>query len=643
MTDLRDAVLSRLSQTQIANNTTRGLTPGLINPALGEAGGRVPLPGEDDEGDEEQGNEEGQGDDELKGNDEKQAHFEDQGNDEEASPAPRDTARGPPCGIFHPVTRAPGNIMKRKRNDTPEQADNGDHDRKKLRTMAPFARQYDMPETAYGGKDGRTTSRTNAPPARREVSRIPRAEPVQHYDADAVEDFARYGINVSKRKHDDSQAVVEPRKRARRAMADDVEYIPAPSRGTASSIRRTGPRDENTEFINRLDPALFAAPANPVANEPKQAAALVRTETRRNVQIDRRCMARPALRAHLPGARAQNNKVTRRQDQTEATAAPRADLLRAVAQNTTDIRRQDRGQARTAPPEHLPGARVPNTTETRLHDLLEAREAHLPRARAPATTHTMLQDHDEAESMWRGQRAHLAGVRTRNTDTPATRHPGRTEAPGAHLPGARAPSIAEPRSLGQARREAVLAQLLGASAQNATDTRNSGPGEAATARELPRAHLPGARTQGTAETRHLAQAETSSMPREVAQPYLEIPRALDVPVQVDYISVYHDAVAARRHTARQQGHQELEQDAPNWAVGDYFDENAWRNEDGTGDLTNFDWTDGSVNLIASGRYSSGSVPSITTFSSGNCYATYAGSAVGMAQGSNWYEDWLQDA
>jgi len=200
MTELRDAVLNQLSRAQTDSNTTRGLTPGLINPALGEVGGRIPLPGEDNEGDEEQGNEEGQGNDELKGND------EDQANDEKALPAPSDRAKGPPRGIFHPVTRAPGNIMKRKRNNIPEQADHGDHDRKKIRTMAPFARQYDMPETAYGGKDGRTTSRTNAPPAGREVSRIPRAEPVQHYDADAVEDFARYGINVSKRKHDDSHA-----------------------------------------------------------------------------------------------------------------------------------------------------------------------------------------------------------------------------------------------------------------------------------------------------------------------------------------------------------------------------------------------------------------------------------------------------
>ena len=35
---------ARLSQQQIDDNTTRGLTPGLINPAMGEAGGRIPYP-----------------------------------------------------------------------------------------------------------------------------------------------------------------------------------------------------------------------------------------------------------------------------------------------------------------------------------------------------------------------------------------------------------------------------------------------------------------------------------------------------------------------------------------------------------------------------------------------------------------------
>lgn len=590
MTELRDAVLNQLSRAQTDSNTTRGLTPGLINPALGEVGGRIPLPGEDNEGDEEQGNEEGQGNDELKGND------EDQANDEEALPAPSDRAKGPPRGIFHPVTRAPGNIMKRKRNDIPEQADNGDHDRKRVRTMAPFARQYDMPETACGEKYGRTTSQTRAPPARREVLRIPRAEPVQHYDADAVEDFARYGINVSKRKHDDSHADIEPRKRARTVTVNKEEYVPAPPRATVSSARGRRQPENNDELISRLDPALFHTSANHVPNEQQQAAASALTESRPRAHLDRRRMARPATKEHLPRAR---------------------------ASLTAEICRQDRGQATSTPRVHLPGARASNTTETRLQDLLEASmaregpQAHLPTTRAQTTIYTSRQDQQEAKNISRRQRA--------------------------HLPGARAPSIAEPRSLGQVRREAVLAQLLGASAQDNTDTRNSGPGEATMARGIPQAHPPGARAQGTAETHHLAQAETSSMPREVAQPYLEIPRALDVPVQVNYISAYHDAVAARRQTARQQERRELEQDAPNWAAGDYFDENAWRNEDGIGDLTNFDWTDRSENLNVSGRYSSGVVTSFTTFSSGSCYATYTGSAVGTAQGSNWYEDWLQDA
>lgn len=40
----RDTVLAMLSPAQLAANTTRGTTPGLINPILGEAGGRVPPP-----------------------------------------------------------------------------------------------------------------------------------------------------------------------------------------------------------------------------------------------------------------------------------------------------------------------------------------------------------------------------------------------------------------------------------------------------------------------------------------------------------------------------------------------------------------------------------------------------------------------
>lgn len=38
------AVLAFLSQDQVTNNTTRGSIPGLVNPFLGEADGRVPLP-----------------------------------------------------------------------------------------------------------------------------------------------------------------------------------------------------------------------------------------------------------------------------------------------------------------------------------------------------------------------------------------------------------------------------------------------------------------------------------------------------------------------------------------------------------------------------------------------------------------------
>ena len=40
----RQRVFSKLTSQQIAANTTRGSTPGLIDPLLGEAGGRVPHP-----------------------------------------------------------------------------------------------------------------------------------------------------------------------------------------------------------------------------------------------------------------------------------------------------------------------------------------------------------------------------------------------------------------------------------------------------------------------------------------------------------------------------------------------------------------------------------------------------------------------
>ena len=39
-----DMVMSKLNHDQIHANTTRGLTPGLVNPFAGEAGGRIPIP-----------------------------------------------------------------------------------------------------------------------------------------------------------------------------------------------------------------------------------------------------------------------------------------------------------------------------------------------------------------------------------------------------------------------------------------------------------------------------------------------------------------------------------------------------------------------------------------------------------------------
>ena len=40
----RNEVLAKLTAAQVAANSTRGTTPGLINPVLGEAGGRIPYP-----------------------------------------------------------------------------------------------------------------------------------------------------------------------------------------------------------------------------------------------------------------------------------------------------------------------------------------------------------------------------------------------------------------------------------------------------------------------------------------------------------------------------------------------------------------------------------------------------------------------
>ena len=42
--ELRNEVIKKLSKTQQAANTTRGSTPGLVNPRFGEAGGRVDIP-----------------------------------------------------------------------------------------------------------------------------------------------------------------------------------------------------------------------------------------------------------------------------------------------------------------------------------------------------------------------------------------------------------------------------------------------------------------------------------------------------------------------------------------------------------------------------------------------------------------------
>ena len=61
---MNDAILRALSQEQVRANTTRGSTPGLIDPVLGRAGGRVYRVGED-EGDDTGSEEEGEGSESL--------------------------------------------------------------------------------------------------------------------------------------------------------------------------------------------------------------------------------------------------------------------------------------------------------------------------------------------------------------------------------------------------------------------------------------------------------------------------------------------------------------------------------------------------------------------------------------------------
>lgn len=47
-------VIQSLTPPQVAGNTTRGSTPGLIDTALGETGGRIPHPGDEGESEEDE-------------------------------------------------------------------------------------------------------------------------------------------------------------------------------------------------------------------------------------------------------------------------------------------------------------------------------------------------------------------------------------------------------------------------------------------------------------------------------------------------------------------------------------------------------------------------------------------------------------
>ncbi|MCJ1249341.1 hypothetical protein MMC30_006564 [Trapelia coarctata] len=437
-TDRKDAVIAKLTAAQRANNTTRGLMPGLINPALGEAGGRVPCPQDFEQDTRKRGPPKGRAkkegnDEEGKGEDE-----DEEGEDEESSPAPSSVPKGPPRGIFRPtpsnLSQGPSlgvsypaptlqsNVLKRGRDDTADAADEGNQGRKRMRTTAPSA--------PFG------------------MAPIPRAGPMPHNDPRLAEDMARYGINMNKRKADDSEAEAEPRKRKRkrRGMTDE-EYIPAQTRARATRAPNAQPA-HNADFLGRLDPALPAPPANPLATQSRHRPATAAMETRPRIEAG--STRTPTSRAHLPGARAPDSSETCRNVRSEA---PWAHLPGARAPAGTETRRGDRmeeiGVEDRGRRAHLPGARAQDTTETRREHRNEARttvreapapaaRAHLPRERAQVATETRLGDQSEAPAPVPPRRAHLPGARAQ--DIIAVPRQSRAEEGQVlreHLPGAR--------------------------------------------------------------------------------------------------------------------------------------------------------------------------------------------------------------
>jgi len=98
-------VIQSLTQAQIAGNTTRGSTPGLIDPTLGEAGGRIPHPVDEGDSEEDESDEDSPPDDGSSSDPGSSDGWEDE------SPEPRKTdtlvngvAISPGGTLRHPMT-----------------------------------------------------------------------------------------------------------------------------------------------------------------------------------------------------------------------------------------------------------------------------------------------------------------------------------------------------------------------------------------------------------------------------------------------------------------------------------------------------------------------------------------------------------
>lgn len=289
--DRHDKVQAKLSAAQIAANTTRGLLPGLINPALGEIGGRIPCPEDfNDETKRKRGNTKRKQaspkqEDEEEVEEENSAEYE-----EERSPAPRKFTQGPPRGIFPQTLTAQRNILKRRRDDMPEAAEAGNHDRKKIRTMAP--------------------------PARCDVLPSARAEGLPADDPHLAEDFARYGITLGR-------ARAPARATTKALMPHQARQGPTPVRAMPATAAEGSQRAQENGSRRRLDPALFTPPPNHVPTGRQHRHAPQTPTPRPQGQSQSRTMAEEQPRAHLPRERAQ------------AEAGPREHLPRGRALTTT--------------------------------------------------------------------------------------------------------------------------------------------------------------------------------------------------------------------------------------------------------------------------------------------------------------------